>query len=311
MVNAQIAWASGAEGTVLLTVDGGENWRSVGGANFADRDLRDLHAWDERRAVVMGVGAPGIIYATDNQGASWRIQHQDDRPGIFLDAMSFGNASRGLVVGDPIGGHFVILDSNDGGVTWSTTAEQESPSPLSEEAAFAASGTCLAVSAEGQAWWGLGGKTTGGKARLLKSVDYGRTWRPIATPLDSSESAGIFSVLMLEGGRGVLVGGDYRAPKKAENHCAVTEDGGETWFVPKGEPTHGFRSCVAAARLNGRSILVATGSDGCDMSTDLGHSWQETGDRGYHAIAFAPESPRGWAVGADGRIARVEVVVGE
>jgi hypothetical protein len=45
--------------------------------------------------------------------------------------------------------------------------------------------------------------------------------------------------------------------------------------------------------------VIAVGTNGADLSTDGGQTWQPLAAEGYHAVQ------RGWAVGAKGRIARV------
>src|SRR5690349_9691243 len=57
-VSSTVAWASGASGTVLRTVDGGRTWqqRPVPGADALD--FRDVDALGDSTAVILSIG-PG------------------------------------------------------------------------------------------------------------------------------------------------------------------------------------------------------------------------------------------------------------
>src|SRR5690606_29349465 len=57
-VDAQVAWASGREGTVLRTVDGGAHWQAIRVPGAEALDFRDIEAFDAGTAVVLAIG-PG------------------------------------------------------------------------------------------------------------------------------------------------------------------------------------------------------------------------------------------------------------
>src|SRR3954468_803666 len=69
-VSPQVAWASGANGTVLRTIDGGVNWhlRPVSGAPTLD--FRDVDAISDRVAYVLSIGPreASRIYKTTDGG---------------------------------------------------------------------------------------------------------------------------------------------------------------------------------------------------------------------------------------------------
>ena len=50
--------------------------------------------------------------------------------------------------------------------------------------------------------------------------------------------------------------------------------------------------------------LLTVGRTGTDYSTDGGRTWAPFSDQGFYALSFAPTG-EGWAVGADGRAARL------
>ena len=88
--------------------------------------------------------------------------------------------------------------------------------------------------------------------------------------------------------------------------AAFTTDGGQTWQTSLEQPS-GFRSGVAFLGGDAHAHhCISVGTNGADLSADAGRTWRRIRNTGYHAIAFAPETPIGWAVGSDGRIARIE-----
>ncbi len=59
-VTADIAWASGTNGTVLRTLNGGQTWQSCSVPAGAEKlDFRSVWAWDANHAMVMSSG-PGV-----------------------------------------------------------------------------------------------------------------------------------------------------------------------------------------------------------------------------------------------------------
>src|SRR5262245_54408253 len=57
-VNDQIVWASGANGTVIRTTDGGATWKMLSVPDAGKLDFRDIDAIDDRTAFVLSIG-PG------------------------------------------------------------------------------------------------------------------------------------------------------------------------------------------------------------------------------------------------------------
>src|SRR6267142_607638 len=156
-VNQRVAWASGANSTVLRTADGGATWQKL--AVTPDRvDFRDIDAIDARTAYVLSIGSgpASRIYKTIDAGATWMLQFRNDDPKAFYDAMSFWDANHGIVMGDSIDGQFCLLTAEDGGQHWVRVASGDLPPALPSEGAFAASGTNLAVAGKSDAWIGTG-----------------------------------------------------------------------------------------------------------------------------------------------------------
>jgi len=306
-VSDRIAWASGADSTVLRTIDGGATWKKV--KVTADTlDFRDIDAVDAHTAYVLSIGngPASRIYKTIDAGAAWTLQFKNEDPKAFYDAMSFWDRNHGIVIGDSIDGQFCIMTTENGGRTWVRVPANALPPALENEGAFAASGTNIAVFGKSHAWIGTG---AGAKARVLRTVDRGRTWRIAETPLLAGASAGIFSIAFRDEMHGVIGGGDYRKENEAEDNLAVTSDGGVTWRLAKG--LTGFRSVVAyvpsALGVLGANAptLVAVGPSGTDYSTDDGRTWMALEGPGFNTLSFARGQPIAFAAGARGSIGKM------
>ncbi|HJQ30890.1 MAG TPA: hypothetical protein VJ866_01850 [Pyrinomonadaceae bacterium] len=318
-VNGRVAWASGASGTFARTTDGGRTWRSAQVPGAAELDFRDVDAFgaDTAYLLAIGEGERSRIYKTEDGGRSWALQFQNRRPNAFFDCMTFWDARRGIAVSDPVGGRFLVIRTDNGGRTWSEIGDaarrpwdESSTVPMPParegEGAFAASGTCVAVSGSSEAWFGTGGPEG---PRVFHSTDGGWTWNAAPAPLASGKAAGVFS-LTFWGTAGAAVGGDYTKEGEREGNAAVTSDGGRTWRAVEGaDRPGGYRSCVARVpTMNAERgpTLVAVGPSGSDFSVDGGRTWKTLGAEGFHAVSVAPRGDAAWAVGEDGRVARLD-----
>jgi hypothetical protein len=299
----QNIWASGAKGTILRSTDGGKSFLQLKSPAGEEADYRDIHAFSPTRASLLTAGQPVRMYHTDDAGKTWSLAYECKQPGAFLNAMDFWDDKHGLAFSDAIEGRLLIIRTSDGGRSWRETPVGDRPPIDESEHGFAASGTCLAVTGKGLAWIGLGGSPDGSQfSRILVSEDFGRRWRSHRTSLIGSESAGLFSLVVMPQQTLVAVGGDYKNETSATSVLARSADHGETWTTPRRHGLRGYRSCVADGRLQNH-VLVAVGPAGADCSEDGGLSWRALGGKGYHAIDFCESGESGWAVGADGRMA--------
>lgn len=299
-VNARVVWASGTGGTYLVTVNGGEHWRTGKVPGAEKRDFRSVYALDERTALVasIGEGAQSAIYKTTDAGQHWRMAWTNPNAKGFFDALAFWDSRRGVVLSDPVEGTFRLFATSDRGEAWRAL---DGPEALPQEGAFAASGTCLVARGKRELWFASGGALPAG-ARIFHSSDGGAHWTATVTPVRSDgPAAGIFSVAFAGHLNAIAVGGDYSKPADATGNIAISSDGWRTWTAPRGKPPAGYRS--AAAYLKDRSVWVATGTSGSDISFDGGENWTLFDTGNYNALAFV-NSRAGWAVGPKGRIAR-------
>ena len=306
VANRTVAWASGSGGTYARTTDGGESWSSAVVPDASQLDFRDVEAVDANTAYLLSIG-PGEqsrIYKTTDGGQAWALQFTNHNPKAFFDAFAFWDARAGIAMSDPVDGRFILIKTIDGGVTWKELPGNGLPAALEGEAAFAASGTCIAVQGKKNVWIGTGGAAT---ARVFRSTDGGTTWNTATTPITAGNaSSGIFSIAFKDARNGAIVGGDYKKESEAGNNLATTTNGGATWTLAKGPGPSGFRSAVAYVPGARDPVVVAVGPSGSDYSFDNGGSWMSLGTMGFHACGFAGVGA-GWGVGENGRIAKLSL----
>jgi photosystem II stability/assembly factor-like uncharacterized protein len=123
-VDGTVAWASGTDGTVLKTVDGGAHWEKCvvpdADKDGATLDFRGVQAWDARTAMVMasGPGAMSRLYKTTDGCRTWGLVFENpDAPQGFFDSFWL-NGSRGILVGDPVREQFAVFITKNDGKTW-------------------------------------------------------------------------------------------------------------------------------------------------------------------------------------------------
>jgi len=300
-VSSSVAWASGANGTVLRTIDGGRTWqpRPVSGAEKLD--FRDVDAFSDSVAYALSIGSgeSSRIYKTVDGGERWDLQFANTDPKVFLDAMTFADETHGFAFSDSVDGRFVILTTSDGR-TWTRVPDSVLPPALPGEGAFAASGSNIAMIGRDHIWIG----TTA--SRVLRSADGGRSWTVTNTPVATADATGIFSIAFRDRDHGIVVGGNYHKEQDAIDNAAITSDGGATWTLLKG--LGGFRSAVAWLPKSTQSV-VAVGPGGIDVSADGGRTWTARAGEGFDAISISPDGAA-WASGSRGRVAPLTSVTG-
>src|SRR5579862_4131998 len=120
-----IAWASGTNGTVLRTEDGGVVWQTCTVPSGAERlDFRGIQAFDANTAIVMSSGKGDLsrLYKTTDGCHSWKLLFKNPDEDGFWDAIAFAssarNPNRGFILGDPAAGRFVLFFTLDRGNHW-------------------------------------------------------------------------------------------------------------------------------------------------------------------------------------------------
>jgi photosystem II stability/assembly factor-like uncharacterized protein len=262
-VNDQVVWTAGDGTEVFRTINGGFEWQARPTPSGAHRAI---HAFDANVCVV--AGASGEFWRTTNGGTSWLLVYN---AGTFINAMHFFDAQNGMAVGDPVGDHWVIVETTDGGITWS-------PSP-SAPPAGPGGGLTRSLS-----WLGdqIGVFGTS-QSVIWRTSDGGQSWNQVSTQVQQ-----VAGLVLSPGGIG-LAGGDLEALDRSIN-------AGQNW-QPITSPT-GDR-LLTFDWIQGNEVWGMTGFSGHFHSTDGGIGWERfVLGPSYIAedIDFAnPET--GWSVG--------------
>jgi photosystem II stability/assembly factor-like uncharacterized protein len=311
-VDGKVAWASGTNGTVLRTVDGGANWQICTIPPGAEKlDFRGVQAFDARTAIVMSSGKGDLsrLYKTTDGCMTWKLVFTNPDKDGFWDALYFGpyvSPPAGWLLGDPVENSFALFETNDGGNSWTRRHYKGAEVQLGEQGAFAASNSSM-TGPVGRAFFGSGGSggafafslRRGGCLDRCSPETLGRlereaVWEREAVPVRSgTDSSGVFSIAWRPSSTWkifdetvVVVGGDYLKPDERAGTAAFSLDLGRKWQPAQTMP-HGYRSAVAydaAAKM-----WITVGPNGTDVSTDDGKNWS----------ALMPGAARGEAVDAD------------
>jgi photosystem II stability/assembly factor-like uncharacterized protein len=314
-----VAWASGTNGTVLRTEDGGYVWQSCSMPPGAEHlDFRGIQAFDADTAIVMSSGKGDLsrLYKTTDGCHSWKLVATNPDADGFWDAVKF-EEKFGMVLGDPVDGKFEIWRSRDAGDSWikepaGTLIEglMHQRPPSKNDGVFAASNSALFLDPDYTIF--VTGGPSGSRLYVTQYLHLfhggGQGGGTASLPLaSSSESAGAFSIASCAWNCWVVVGGDYRKPDDASGTAAFSVSPGNRWHAAA-TPPHGYRSSVAYDAATETWITV--GPNGTDISSDDGRNW-----RPLHpnpALHEAPDADRNWnalslpfVVGPHGRIGKL------
>ncbi len=297
-VSKKVCWASGSEGTVLRTTDGGETFRNVPPSyeKYKTLQFRDIHAFDQNSALIISAGLPAVILKTKNGGKTWTETYRNETQGVFFDAMDFWDSKRGMAFSDAPDDKLFIIETKDGGNSWQPLPDSNLPTVFEKQGGFAASGTCLKTFGESSVIIGLGNQA----ATVLISNDFGKSWETWYTTLDfGAPSKGIFSFDFKNENEGICVGGDYRADSLSKNTIAQTADGGRSWQLISHPAVSGkYRSCVKYLSDN---EIVAVSRTGTSFSKNNGKTWALL-KGAFYTLSLAEDGTL-WASGAEGKMA--------
>ena len=308
-VNPNVVWASGRNGTFVVTTDGGATWRAGVVPGAETLQFRDVQGVSEKVAYLQSIGDNPTdfrIYKTVDGGNTWSLQFQNQTAGAFYDCFAFWTPNRGISHSDAVNGVFPDIRTVDG-TTWQSISANMPPAQPGE-ASFASSGTCVATQGGMNAWIATGGASV---ARILATRDGGDTWNAYATPLVSSPSAGAFTVEFRDALRGIVGGGDLDPGNPNNARTAVSSDGGQTWTLTNPPPVTGaifglaYVGNAGGEAGGGHSVVITANDGGAAWTPDEGTTWYRLpGITGFWAVAFA--SPKaGWLVGVNGQIVKI------
>jgi len=291
VVDDNTAWVSGSRGTIAITNDGGKTWDWKQVKGFEKSDFRDIEAFSSKEAIIMSSGTPAFILKTTDGGENWQVKYKNTDTAYFFDAMDFVGKKHGLVLGDPIKGKFVLMETNDGGETWNPF--KNPPDALPGEAAFAASGTCLRISATT-----IEIVTGGAVARHLITFSTEKKWYYVYLPVKQGKSSqGAFS---LDGF--VYVGGDYSNDKSADSIASYYDPAIvsiKNGYIASHQGPSGFQSCVESISTG---TYLSTGTPGSNISNDGGKTWSKIDDVSYNVCRKAKKGKLVLLAGDGGKI---------
>ncbi|MFK8011964.1 MAG: WD40/YVTN/BNR-like repeat-containing protein [Marinicellaceae bacterium] len=273
-----IIWVAGTKGSVHKSHDQGQNWIDVSLTNYNNSDIRDIHVFDNKTAIIMTVGSgnDSKLFKTMDAGKNWSLLYQNTDKTGFFDSIDFWNDNHGLLLGDPVDGYYVVKITQDGGKTWNRVGSKNLPIMLEKEVAFAASGNTLIVGKKGKAWF-----TTGGfSASLMSSYDYGQSWQRQSLPLyDKTQTAGGYSIALNNLDELFVIGGDYQKRDGQYNNAVKLKKTGD--WINLESHNRGLRTAMSCVK----QTCVMTGKLSSDISYDNGLSWQRFHSQGFYTLA--------------------------
>lgn len=292
VVSDKVVWVSGSGGTVGRSSDSGNTWKWMTVPGFEKTDFRDIEAFDDKTAIIMGIASPAYILKTIDGGDNWKVVYENRDSSMFLDAMEFWNEQSGIVIGDPIGNKVFVARTFNGGNTWQTLPEDKLPVVAKGEAFFASSGTNVRKLNKKEAVM-----VSGGTQSRVFIRD-----RTITLPLiQGKESTGANSVAVKNSKTLIVVGGDFLTKDSITKNCAISTDGGNTWTFPATPPT-GYRSCVEYLR---QQQWITCGLNGVDITTDDGRNWSNISKESFHACRKAKKGKAVFFSGGNGKIGKL------
>ncbi len=292
VVDDQTIWVSGSNGIVGKSTDSGNTWKYVTVKGYEKTDFRDIEAFDDNTAIIMGIDCPARILKTTNGGDSWTIMFEDTTKGMFLDAMEFQHEKSGVVIGDPISGKGFVAKLTDN--VWKPNDMKRRPPLDSGEAFFASSGTNIRILDKND-YVAISG---GVHSNLL--IDNEKIKLPL---LQGKESTGANSIAVKDLNTFMIVGGDFMQKDSSEGNYCFTKDKGKTW-IPSQQPPTGYRSCV---EYLGKSNWITCGLNGVDVTNDDGLHFRKISEEGFHACRKAKNGNAVFFAGGKGRIGKLDL----
>jgi hypothetical protein len=337
-VGGGVAWASGTEGTVLRTEDGGYLWQGCATPPGAEKlDFRGIQAFDENTAIVMSSGKGDLsrLYKTTDGCRTWKLVFINPDKEGFWDAIQFadkGSGSKkdfGVLLGDPVNKHFVLFLTYDSGEHWERQIQQSPEIEQQGESVFAASNSSLVVNGLMERdfvtggpggprilgfWVGMDDTGVPDPIKVMKGAKpvhfLSKGWSAASLPANhpNDSSAGAFSFAK-QAWHEVIVGGNYQLPQQTSETA---------WYIDRSRPTyttnwrrsqtppHGYRSAVAYDPTTKTWITV--GPNGTDISRDDGRNWSplkptptepQDADKNWNALSLP------FVVGPKGRIGKL------
>ncbi len=263
--------------------------RSIGPALTSGR-IGDIAVHPKNPKIYYVAAASGGVWKTENSGTTWTPTFDGEKsfsigtvaidpndPLVIWVGTGENNSQRSVSYGDG------VYKSVDAGKTWKNVGLKTSEH-IAKILVDPRDSQTVYVASQGPLW------KAGGERGLFKTVDGGKTWRPV---LEVSENTGITDVVMDPRNPDVLVAASYQRRRHVwtlidggpESAIYKTTDGGERFRkvtgggLPKGDLGRiGLARSPAAPDVL-YAIIEASGDEGGFFrSLDGGENWEKRSD---------------------------------
>jgi len=281
-INDSIGFAGGAAGTLLRTIDGGDNWISYNTDLPDDFGISSIHFASDSigyAAAGFGLGSSDDDYSkqkilrTTDGGNSWQIIFEDSA--LYFPDIFFVNDSTGYAVG---GFYPRILKTSDSGQSWIYQRSSTVVDTILNSITFTDKNTGYAV-----------GGILDLTSLILKTTDGGNTWSVVHSEFDRT----LFSVEFPEDSIGYAVGIWGKIMK--------TIDAGNSWLTMN-PPTNLILTSVYFVDAD---TGYAVGDSGLILKTvDGGQNWfqQNSGTSEVLISVYFTGASTGYICGTGGLI---------
>lgn len=297
VIDSNIVWLSGAKGSILQTIDGGKTWNQFNSPDHDSLDFRSIHAFSSTSAIIVSAGFPARAYKTENRGTNWDLVYENLDSAAFMNSIAFKNENDGLILGDQLGNRHLVLQTNDGGNSWSRLDSNQLPTPLAIENGFAASNACITIDEPGNYHIGFGGE----QVRVFNETKDAK-FTAVTTTMKGGNSSGIYA---LASGKNKMMGlgGDYTTADSS-HFPVISDDNGQTWSKTKSS-VFGYRSTLDYSEKG--NFWICGGSNGLDLSTNDGKDWMQFSFQDINTLQFLPGTTRAIAANSKGEIYLIDI----
>jgi photosystem II stability/assembly factor-like uncharacterized protein len=232
---------------------------------------------------ILSVSNPALLYRIAKDNSEIKLVYQEKHDKVFYDSMQFLNDDEGFAIGDPTENCPSLIQTTNGGETWSKIPCSNLPKFADGEAFFATSNTNLIVK-DDTIWLASGGK----KSRVYRSQDKGNTWEIFETPIVQGEAmTGIFTADFYDENIGFITGGNYEKQNQNFSNKAITKDGGATWKLIDDNKAFGYASCVQFLPNSGGKSLVVIANSGIYYYRQRDKKWKQlSSEKDLYTLRF-------------------------
>jgi hypothetical protein len=292
-IDDSTVWAAGANGTVLLTTNGGGVWMQRPSPESGTL-ITTIRALGSTTALIVAQnGFEGYrIWKTMSSGVWWSQVHVDDTSSCE-GIEAFGTDTL-MSIGSSYprpGRPWNIQHSGDAGLTWESIDTSRCPAPASHEWVAP-----LSTASRGDRAWFTTYSFYAPYCRLFQSTNRGYDWTASGTPVGNGRHGYIAFADELRGL--ILLDGDIPG-----GHVFRTWNGGLSWSDMGVALGLGYALTV----FPGSTPVYFAGGDGgrVSYSIDDGATWTGTSIHSLNTVyAMDAAETRVWAVGANGLIVR-------